>query len=179
MKASDIIYSILIILTFVAIYMYSLLKVEFKNIHKNWPKYRCNPMVMPFASSFGHNPEQNFTYCIQSMQSNYMTYLLTPIHYITSFLGNMIQDVMTDINYIRTKIFSLVSNITKIVTSIFSVFINIMIEFQKMIMKIKDIISKLVGVMTSLIYILTGGMYAGTSIIAGPIGDTLNFVRRI
>ena len=37
-------------------------------IKANWPLYRCNPMYMPLAD----NMEENFTYCIQSMQTNFM-----------------------------------------------------------------------------------------------------------
>ena len=179
MKLSDIFNSLLIIGVFVGIYLYSLLKVELKNIENNWPKYRCNPAIMPFAGSFGHDAGKNFTYCIQSMQGNYMGYLLTPLHYITSVLGSMIQDIIKDINYVRMKIASVVGNIMKVVASIFSIFINIMIEFQRMIMKIKDLVGKLTATMISMIYLMSGGMLAGTSIMAGPIGDTLNFVRRI
>ena len=179
MKGSDILKSLFIIAIFIGIYLFSLFKSEFKNIQSDWPKYRCNPAVMPFASSFGHDPGQNFTYCIQAMQTNYMVTLLTPVHYITSVLGSMVQSVMTDINFVRTKIASLVGNLTTIISSIFGIFINMMIEFQRIIMKIKDLFNRTIGIMVSLIYIMSGGMMAGTSIIAGPIGDTLNFVRHI
>lgn len=179
MKLSDILTSFIIFAVFAGIYGYSILKAEFKNIQKDWPKYRCNPAIMPFAGSFGHDAGKNFTYCIQTMQGNYMSYLLTPVHYITSVLGHMIGGALKDINYVRIKIFSLVSNITKIVTSIFSVFINIMIEFQKMIIKIKDVFSKTIGMMVSLIYIMSGGIMAGESIMAGPIGDTLDAVKKL
>ena len=41
-----------------------------KDIKDNWPEYRCNP-TMPFASQFGVDPSENFTYCIQNMQTGY------------------------------------------------------------------------------------------------------------
>ena len=116
--AQTIFNSLLIIGVFVGIYLYSLLKVELKNIENNWPKYRCNPAIMPFAGSFGHDAGKNFTYCIQSMQGNYMGYLLTPLHYITSVLGSMIQDIIKDINYVRMKIASVVGNIMKVIFQI-------------------------------------------------------------
>ena len=49
-----------------------------------------------------------------------------------------------------------------------------------MIIKIKDLVGKLTGTMISLIYIMSkGSMMAGTSIMAGPISDTLRFVKHI
>jgi len=41
-------------------------------IKANWPLYRCNPIYMPLADDI----ESNFVYCIQSMQGNFMGYLL-------------------------------------------------------------------------------------------------------
>ena len=34
------------------------------DIKNNWPQYRCNPLVMPFAGYFGHDPAENFNECI-------------------------------------------------------------------------------------------------------------------
>ena len=68
-----------------------------KEIRDNWPKYRCNPMYMPLAD----NMEENFTYCIQSMQTNFMGYLLQPLTFVTNSLGGMLSGFMNDINNIR------------------------------------------------------------------------------
>ena len=179
MKLSDIIKSLLIIGIFGGIYMYSLLILQFKHIEDNWPKYRCNPAIMPFADSFGHDSRKNFSECIQTSQGNYMGHLLTPLHYITSILGSTVSGVITDINTVRKRITSLVKNVMSVVNSIFGIFINIIIQFQRMIIKIKDLVGKLIGTMMALIYIMQGGMLAGTSIMAGPIGDTLRFVKTI
>ena len=179
MKLSDILNSILIVGIFIGIYSYTLINVELNNVKKNWPKYRCNPAIMPFAGTFGHDAGQNFTYCIQSMQGNYMHYLLTPLHYITSVLGNMIHNVVNDINNIRNKIASVVANVMKVISDIFSIFINIMIEFQRIIMKIKDLVGKMIGILITLINILSGAVLTGESIMAGPIGDTLRFVKKL
>jgi hypothetical protein len=176
MRALDIFLTVLIFLMFIGIYMFNTLSVGMDNIKKNWPKYRCNPSIMPFASYFGHEPVSNFTYCIQNMQTSYMVYLLEPTHYVVSILENTLSQLLTDINWIRVKISSLTSNITNIFSSIFGVFINVIIEFQKTIIKLKDVFSKVLGVMASLIYIMDGGMQTGTSAMAGPIGGALRFV---
>ena len=64
MKSSDISLSIIIILIFILLYVFNILVVGIKNVKKNWPKYRCNPVVMPFASFFrtGSNTEFHLLY---------------------------------------------------------------------------------------------------------------------
>ena len=39
-----------------------------QEIKANWPLYRCNPMYMPLSD----NIEQDFTYCVQNMQGNFI-----------------------------------------------------------------------------------------------------------
>ena len=72
---------------------------QLAQIKANWPLYRCNPMYMPLAD----NMEENFTYCIQSMQTNFMGYLLQPLTFITGSLGGMLGNFMDEINNIRLE----------------------------------------------------------------------------
>ena len=67
---------------------------QIAQIKSNWPLYRCNPMYMPLSD----NIEQDFTYCVQNMQGNFMGYLLEPLTFITGSLSNMMGGFMNDIN---------------------------------------------------------------------------------
>ena len=63
MKTSDITLSIFIILIFIFLYVFNILSVGIQKIKDDWPQYRCNPMVMPFASVFGYDTVSNFSFC--------------------------------------------------------------------------------------------------------------------
>lgn len=176
MKLYDIVLSIVIIILFISIYAVNIVNIGMENIKKNWPLYRCNPMIMPMASYFGHDPAENFTYCIQNMQGAYMGHLLQPTHYAMSLFQNTIGQLGEDINWVRKKISSLTGNLTNIFGSILGIFINLLIEFQRMIIKLKDTMGKIVGTMATTIYLVESSIMTGKSIMEGPIGDTLNFV---
>lgn len=176
MKASDISLSVLIIILFIGILVLNVLTIGISRIKKNWVMYRCNPIVMPFASYFGHEPVSNFTYCIQNMQTSYMSYLMEPTHYIMGVFGSMLGGLTKDVQTIRKKIANMIQNIGNIVGSIFGVFINIIIQFQKIITKLKDTMGKVIGVIMTVIYLLDTGIQTGTSVMGGPIGKTLRFV---
>ena len=68
MKTSDLTLSILIVIIFIALYIFNIIVVGMKRIKDNWPVYRCQPLIMPFASIFGHETGKNFAFCIQNMQ---------------------------------------------------------------------------------------------------------------
>lgn len=154
MNGKDVLLTIVIIVIFMALYFFNILSVGIKTIQDNWPEYRCNPMVMPFASVFGYNTSDNFTYCIQSMQSSYMSYLTQPFSYNLDLLTNLGGNLSVNIDSIRSFISNLRDMITNTVESIFGVFLNILIEFQRTSVYLKDMFAKLIGVMTTVMYLL-------------------------
>ena len=107
-------------------------------IKANWPLYRCNPMYMPLAD----NMEENFVYCIQSMQTNFMGYLLQPLTFVTNSLGSMLGNFMEEINSIRAMFNKIRTLFSDIIQSVFGVFLNLVIEFQRITIGIKDLIGK-------------------------------------
>ena len=136
-------------------------------IKAKWPLYRCNPMYMPLAD----NMEENFTYCIQSMQTNYMGYLLQPITFVTNSLGGMLGGFMEEINNIREMFNKIRTFFSSITQSIFGVFMNLVIEFQRITIGIKDLIGKTIGIMVSFMYIMDGSIKTMNSTWNGPPGQ--------
>ena len=69
MKFRDIFLAVLIIAAFYTCFLVSFLIVGFNNIKNNWVQYRCNPMIIPFASFFGHDTADNFAQCVAQLQT--------------------------------------------------------------------------------------------------------------
>lgn len=173
MKFSDMLFTLLILLAFVGMFVFSIVSVGLKNIKKKWPEYRCNPMVMPLAGQFGFDPIENFTHCITQMQSNSMGFFLQPIHYLMSLMGKLGKELMEAVNMVRHVIAYIRGMVGNITGDIFAVFMNIIIQIQTIIIKLKDLAMKIVGVMTASMYIIGTSMKLGKSIWAGPIGGII------
>ena len=173
MRFYDILSVLAIFGIFFGIQLFNIFAVGKKNIEKNWPKYRCNPMIMPFAGMFGHNTSENFTYCVQNMQTGYMNEILKPINHsldmsnmLTGNLGKALQKIREVINQGRT--FG-----SSIFTKIFGVFFNALIQLQFVTIKIKSIFAKTIGVGTTFFYLIDGANMTGQSVWRGPIGGLL------
>jgi hypothetical protein len=143
-------------------------------IKANWPLYRCNPMYMGLAD----NVEENFVYCIQTMQSNFMGYLLQPITFITGSLGTMLGGFATDIQNIRAMFNKVRNFFSSIIQSVFGVFLNLIIEFQKIIIGIRDLIGKTIGIMVSLLYVMDGSIQTMQSTWNGPPGQLVKHLGK-
>ena len=173
MKFKDSFLSVTIILIFIGLYLFSIVAVGLKKIEKEWPEYRCNPVMMPFAAQFGHDPVENFTQCIGSIQKNMMGFFLQPIHFIISMLGDFGGVISEAIQKIRELQNFIRNGITGITGDIFGIFMNILIQFQRLIMGIKDLIMKILGAATVIMYLINSQMLLGESIWKGPIGGVL------
>lgn len=173
MKASDITLTVFILLIFVALYVFNILSIGIKKIEDDWPTYRCNPIVMPFASVFGKDTVSNFTYCIQNMQSNYMGYLLEPVHYNIGVIGELGSSITEALNSARAFISNLRNFVAAIIQNVFGVFLNILIEFQRVMVELKDMIGKTVGILATLMYTLDGSVKTAESVWNGAPGEAV------
>uniref|UniRef100_A0A6C0IIM4 Uncharacterized protein n=1 Tax=viral metagenome TaxID=1070528 RepID=A0A6C0IIM4_9ZZZZ len=171
MKTSDLTITIFILCVFIILYVFNVLTVGINKIKEDWALYRCNPAVMPFASVFGQDTSANFTYCIQTMQGNYMSYLMQPLQYNLGVIGDIGATLTKSLNAVRAFFDNIRNFITDIVKSIFAVFLNILIEFQRLTINIKDLFNKLIGIMVTLMYTLNGSIMTVTSAWAGPPGQ--------
>lgn len=179
MKASDINLTILIIIIFIALYVFNILSIGIKKIKDDWPTYRCNPVVMPFAAAFGQDATQNFTHCIQTMQTNYMGYLTQPIHYNLSLMSDTTNVLTNSIQSARAFVSNMRDFITNIVQNVFGVFLNMLIEFQKVTITIKDVLGKLVGILATLLYTLDGSVKTMNSVWSGVPGKTVRALGNV
>ena len=136
-------------------------------IKAKWPLYRCNPLYMPLADDV----QSNFVYCIQSMQTNLMGYILEPLTFLTSSISYIMSDFLDAINMVRAMFNKIRTFISSIIQSVFGVFLNLVIEFQKITIGIKDLIGKTIGIMTTLMYVIDGSVLTMQSTWNGPPGQ--------
>jgi hypothetical protein len=136
-------------------------------IKANWANYRCNPLYMPLADDVN----ENFVYCIQSMQTNFMGYLLQPITFLTGTLSTTMGNFMEETNAIRAMFFKIRTFFSSIIQSVFGVFLNLVIEFQRITISMRDLVGKTIGIMVTLMYTLDGSIKTMNSTWKGPPGQ--------
>lgn len=173
MKFGDIVLSIVIIIIFLFLYSSSAFTMKLEEIKKDWPIYRCNPAAMPFASYFGSDPIQNFTFCVGNIQKDLMGFFLEPINYILGIITELGQFLLDRVQFIRKFMDYLRNMITNLIGDTYGMLINIIVQFQKLIIKTKDLVMKMMGVMMTFMYMIQGAVITGKSVENGPIGQTL------
>jgi hypothetical protein len=173
MKLTDWLLTLFIIIAFLGGISFQSLSLNMETIRKDWPKYRCNPVYMPFAGQMGEDVSKNFTQCTQGILKDIMGYILKPVNYSLSLLGTLGTRFENSLNMVRKMIHKIRSLATTVFGQIYGVFLNILIEFQRMMIHIRDLMSKLMAVMITFFYILDGSVKTMQSVWKGPPGQLL------
>jgi len=174
MNILDILKLLLVIGVFIGIFFGNMIAVGIKNIKDNWPKYKCNPMIMPFAGYLGYDTMENFTTCVANIMEALMSRFLSPVFSTLDMTTRVGGNLMKDMGKIKTMMpkFQMMNfNVFGNITGIFS---NIMIKFQRIIIKLKDLIMKIAGAAGIIINITDGLAMGASSFNCGPQGD---FIR--
>ena len=158
MKFADILKTVFIILIFALLYFSAVLAVGLKKLKEDWPKYRCVPTMMPFASYLGHDTAQNFSFCVGNIQKDLMSFFLEPIEYILGNIGGIAEWVIERIQFIRLFVDKLRNMLTTLVQDVYGMFVNILIQFQKLIIKLKDTLMKVTGIITTMVFLVHSAM---------------------
>jgi hypothetical protein len=144
-------------------------------IKENWPLYRCNPPYWIFSD----NIAEDFTYCVQNTQINFMSYLLQPLNYMITALSSIGLDFTGALDAVRNMFAFIREAVTKIIENIFGVFLNIVVELQKMTVSIKDMVGKMVGIVTTIMYVLDGSIKTMNSAWSGPPGQLVKAIGSV
>lgn len=170
----DILNTVVIFILFKSIIIFVFLMTKMKEVKENWPKYRCNPSVMPFAGMFGHDAASNFVFCLSNIQGGLMEFFLKPINGVIGILSYLGSGFLEDIQAMRGLINWIKKASSMFSINIFSILGVIMSEFQNMIIKVKDTMMKMIGLLMVVFHLIKSTTMIGESVMNGPIGDVIN-----
>jgi len=156
MNAKDATLAFLIVFIFVIIIIYNIASKKVAFIKNNWPQYRCNPIIMPFASYFGHNPSKNFDECIKGIQKDNMGEFLQPVNYAISLAGKTGSQVTESVQGVREFLNYLRNQLHATIRKIFTVFLGIVQPIQVILVKFRDLTMRLLGSMAVMLYLVDG-----------------------
>lgn len=172
----DVVATILTFLTFAVMFFGLAIVILIKDIEKNWPKYKCNPAIIPFVGLIGKDGAANFNSCIGDIQGQYMNFFLAPLTRALGTLSNVGTGLVNSLENIRNTINFLSGGIFNILQSLKNIINAITREFQILLIKFRNIILKIVGVFLTLVYTVMGTGIFVTSVVAGPIGRMVDFI---
>ena len=161
---SDTLLSIIIILLFLFMYLVTILGTNISHIKKNWPLYRCNPLIMPFASYFGVDSKDNMQKCTTNTHSSFMDAFLQPLHKMQEESlkhQKTIHESQKTSTSTMSKHRGLVASLS---AGLFDKLNNVLIEMTKTGLTMEDNIARIQGLFSTVYYMFKSVTYVGESI---------------
>ncbi len=137
---------------------------------------------MPFAgyvSPDGSTTQDNFSYCIQSIISNFAPTITQPFSYLQSMTADMMDSINTSTQSSTEQTSWLKGNVSGIIGNLYAVFLNVIIEFNIIVIKLIDTQGKISGIMATVLYIMTAVQYTFESMWNGVPGVMIKTIGKL
>ena len=121
-------------------------------ITKNWPKYRCNPMIMPFASLFGYDATENFNYCMKNIFNVNAGTVLAPLYGIMANFTDIVGTVSNVANSFRLLIANLLHGMERLMSSFRDRFRTILFSIRTSFMKIQSLMGRVYSTFYAVVF---------------------------
>ena len=167
---SAIAYYILTIIVVVVIGVISYFSNSIKEIKANWPKYRCQPSIMPFAAIYGHDTGDNFKYCMGNIFKGSAMDVAGPFAGILSSFGGIVGSSMNSINSLRQSVSTMGGGINVIFQDFTDRIKNFFFQLRLSAIHMKNLLTRMYTILFSIMYMGLSGMTA-----ASNFGNTVLF----
>ncbi len=154
---------IILLFVMIGIWVILLVLADTSDVSKNWPKYRCSPMVMPFASFFGHDTTENFNYCLTSMINQEAGGAVSPIFQILgTFLGTL-TTLVSVANNMRLEMATFMGGVNTIFQNFTDRFVQLSSNIRMTSQRIRMLMGRVYGTFFALIFMSMSAITATTN----------------
>lgn len=161
-----------IILLFVMIggWVVLFLLADTSDVSKNWPKYRCSPTIMPFASLFGHDTAENFNYCMSSMITAEAGGVFAPVFKMLATSFGTLSTLVAVANNIRLEVATFMGGVNTVFQNFMDRFVQLGNNIKLSTLRIKLLMGRLYATFFAVLFMAMSGLQALTN-----FGDTFLF----
>ena len=135
-----------------------------EEVGKNWPKYRCNPIYMPFASSFGHDPAENFHFCLDSVFAGKAAIIFAPLYNILSEFGSIISKIVNVAMGLRNLFANMLNSVQDFLGNVKQRILTILMQVRISFLKMNQLMGRVFGTMFAVINMGMSALTAGQNI---------------
>lgn len=135
-----------------------------KEITENFPRYRCNPMIMPFASNFGYDTKENFNFCLGNIFKVKAAEVFGPIYKLLEGFTNILKLIVDVVLGIRKLFSNFLLGVNGFVRNVRDRIQGLLFSIRLSFIKMNNLMGKVYGTMFAVIWMGTSAVTAGMSV---------------
>jgi hypothetical protein len=129
-----------------------------EEIAKNWSRYRCNPIFMPFAASFGSDPVENFKFCLDSIFAGKLALIFGPLYGILNEFGMIISKIVNVAMGLRNLFSNMFDSVRDFLNNVKQKILTIMTQLRISFIKMNHLMGRVFGTLYAVIYMGISGL---------------------
>ena len=179
---NDVFKTIAIIVVFAVLVLNITMTLSKNVIQKEWPTYRCNPLIMPFSGKLspdGMSTQENFAYCVQDVIRGFAPIVTAPLQFVQAATLNLVGNTTTTQKNTMKEQKSFSSSSGNMFGGVFNVFLGVVVEFRVMLTRLTDSQSKLSAIVATIMHLMTAVMYTFQSMWNGIPGGMIRAFEKI
>lgn len=164
---SDIIITGFTFVFIICVYSYLNVKKKALKIKREWPKYRCNPAIIPIAGFINARPgssisekieftKQNNEMCANEILEKSREKYLDPVSRIQTNLAATFSGLSNSIDFLKSSANKISGPINIVIDGVYNVMASIIINLQHFFIKIRNILTTGLGVVFTIAYSYLG-----------------------
>lgn len=131
---------------------------------KNFAKYRCNPLMMPFAGQFGYDAKENFSFCVANILNNKAAEIFAPLYGILSQFTGILTVMMNATLGIRKLFSNFFLSINSFIGNVRNRIQNLLFEIRMSFLKLNNLMGRVFGTMFAVIFMGSAALTTGNNL---------------
>ena len=133
-------------------------------IRKNFPRYRCNPLFIPFASNFGYDTKDNFNFCLSTIFDSKAAEIFAPIYQLLAGFVNLTKLIVDVALGIRKLFSNFLLGVNGFVQNVRDRIQQLLFSIRMSFMRMQHLMSRVYGTMYAVIWMGTSAITAGFNV---------------
>ena len=135
-----------------------------QEIAKNFPRYRCNPMIMPFASNFGYDTQENFNFCLNNIFNVKAIEVFAPIYQLLGVFTTIVTQLVNVVLGIRKLFSNFLFGVNQFVRNVRDRIQQLLTTVRMSLIRINNLMGRVYGSMYSVIWMGVSALAAGNNV---------------
>lgn len=153
-----------------ALGLYIVLQIaDYVEIRRNWPVYRCQPSISPFAKFYGYDPTETLNFCIGQAVKEHSGAVIKPIYAGINEVNAVVDDIYGSVTAVEGGVKGLLAGFSNFVVNFISSFNLVGTRIRMSLIMVKEIFQRVFGIFIAFVYSAIAALTFGENLVCNPL----------
>ena len=142
---------------------------RYVEIVRNWPEYRCDPSISPFAPYYGQDLAETLGFCLGEGVRKHAPAVIDPIYQGINKVTGVIEGVFSTVSVIQTGVSGLLEGLQTFMLNFTNSFRLIGTRVRMIFVGMRDIFARIYGMFMAVVFAGISAITFGENLVCNPL----------